>query len=175
MTFVRWPDWLALGQLVREQTAQFVKAAQAGKKTSYSMAGRLQLSRSGWLVLSVPKALVRGAFDALQEPGLELPDQDAFIPVMTAEEVQRIGADNITERGHIFRYTLGKVQEVSQPSWKDIGKVWWIVVHSPQLEQLRRSYGLPSLLQEGKVPFHITIGLRRTHVIRKNPNHTKLK
>lgn len=174
MTFVRWPDWLALAQILQEQVAQFIKSAQTKAQVSYSMAGRLQLNRSGWLVLSVPKALVRGAFDALQEPGLELPDQDVYIPVMTAEEVRKIGPDRISERGHVFRYTLDKVQEVSSNRSADISKVWWILVRSPQLEQLRRSYGLPSLLQEGKVPFHITIALRRRRVIHDDPNHTKL-
>src|SRR5579872_2585714 len=40
---------------------------------AYSLAGRLVGTKSGWIVLEVPMALVRGAFDALHEPGVEMP------------------------------------------------------------------------------------------------------
>ena len=45
----------------------------ATPKAVYSLAGRLYLSKSGWLLLDVPAAFVRGLFDALHEPGAELP------------------------------------------------------------------------------------------------------
>jgi hypothetical protein len=74
----------------------------------YNMSGRLYLAKSGWLLLSVPNAFVRGVFDALTAPGAELPttglmnvpnvDGDvlnAHISVMTPDEVESIGADKI--------------------------------------------------------------------------------
>jgi hypothetical protein len=48
-------------------------ASAARPELSYSLRGRLYASSSGWLLLSVPNALARGAFDALNEPGVELP------------------------------------------------------------------------------------------------------
>jgi hypothetical protein len=41
--------------------------------TNYPLSGRLHLSKSGWLLLSVPNALVRGVFDALTAPGRNYP------------------------------------------------------------------------------------------------------
>ena len=94
--------------------------------TSYPLSGRLYLSKSNWLLLSVPNALVRGVYDALSAPGAELPlagtmnvpnvKEDllnAHISVMTAEEVEQVGADKINERGHMFSYTLGPMTEIT--------------------------------------------------------------
>ena len=80
--------------------------------TSYPLSGRLYLAKSGWLLLSVPNALVRGVFDALTAPGAELPTAgvmnvpnvdaqlvNAHISVLTAAEVAAIGADKINESG----------------------------------------------------------------------------
>ena len=41
---------------------------EAGTPVStYALSGELYASNSGWILLSVPNALVRGAFDALNE------------------------------------------------------------------------------------------------------------
>jgi hypothetical protein len=91
---------------------------------NHYLSGRLYLSKSGWLLLSVPNALVRGVFDAMTATGAELPTMSAFkgeaadkdllnahITVMTGDEVAQIGADKINERGHHFHYALGQVRE----------------------------------------------------------------
>jgi hypothetical protein len=141
---------------------------------SYSLAGKLYVSKSGWLLLSVPNALVRGAFDALDEPGVELPMNsdgllNAHISVMRPEEVQQLGgADKVTERGHSFRYTLGPVEEVVPSGWKEMSKVWYIRVNSPALQDLRRSYGLSPRPRDNDFAFHITIGRRRKSVLYHN-------
>jgi hypothetical protein len=172
----RYPDYFTLGQVLYEDVLHHVKSAMAKSagtpKLSYSMAGRLYLSKSGWLLLTVPAALVRGIFDALHEPGLELPPSqngtlNAHISVMRPDEIAAIGGpDKIVERGHIFRYTLGPVYEVEPAGWENIGKVWLVEVHSPELERLRRSYGLSSLPNGGKYKFHITVAVRRRNVLR---------
>lgn len=160
----------AIGWLNREKCAN----------TNYYLAGRLYVARSGWLLLSVPNALVRGVFDALTAPGAELPLAGAFdvegtkptllnahISVMTAEEVKKIGADNITERGHTFHYGIGPVREISPKNADKISRVWAIEVASPELAALRKSYGLTPLIN-GDHKFHITVAIRRTNVLRFN-------
>ena len=156
-----------------------IKSSQSAT-TSYQLAGRLYVAKSGWLLLSVPNALVRGVFDALHAPGVELPlagamnvpnvDKDllnAHVSVMTAAEVESIGADNINERGHTFRYTLGPVKEVPVSNIDGVSRVWFIQVASPELTALRKSYGL-SPKMKGDEPFHITVALRRRNVMRDN-------
>jgi len=156
---------------------------RAGDKqaaTGYPLAGRLYLAKSGWLLLSVPNALVRGVFDALVEPGVELPTAGVFnvpnvdahivnahISVMTADEVASIGADNISERGHMFGYTLAGLKEIDVKNVDGVSKVWAVQVTSQPLAALRKSYGLPPL-PNGDHPFHITVAARRKGVLLDN-------
>jgi hypothetical protein len=157
--------------------AWLTKAGAVG--TNHYLTGRLYISKSGWLLLSVPNALVRGVFDAMTAPGAELPTMSAFkgeasdkellnahISVMTDEEVEQIGADKINERGHHFHYALGQVREFS-PKTESLSRVWAIQVASPELAALRKSYGL-SPLPNGDHQFHITCAVRRKNVLGPN-------
>jgi hypothetical protein len=150
------------------------KAASVPVKTD-ALSGRLYFSKSGWLLLSVPNALGQGAFDALDEAGVELPTSDttgrynAHITVMRPEEIAQIGGpEKITERGHSYRYSLGAVHEVEPKKWDGVSKVWYIEVDSQDLRELRRSYGLTPLPNENKHQFHITFGVRKTRVLQSN-------
>lgn len=164
--------------LAREQ-AFYTAAHDCVKKasdatTTHALSGELYASKSGWILLSVPNALVRGAFDALNEPGVELPPQssgklNAHISVMRPDEIERIGGvDKVSERGHHFHYTLGPVQEASPAGWDEMSKVWFIQVRSTELQDLRKAYGLSPRPNDNKFDFHITIGVRRKNVLRHN-------
>jgi hypothetical protein len=141
---------------------------------TYSLSGQLYLAESGWIMLSVPNAMVHGVFAAMNELGVELPPGpdgkfNAHISVMRPEEIKSFGgADKVTERGKQFAYSLGRTYAVSPANWPGVSKVWYIKVTSPELQQLRRSYGLSSLPNEGKYDFHITVAIRRTNVLRAN-------
>lgn len=144
--------------------------------TTHALSGELYLSRSGWVLLNVPNALVRGAFAALNEPGAELPPSgpdgqlNAHISVMRPEELEAVGltGESIKERGKHFKYTLGPVQEVVPAGWDAMSKCWFIRVSSPELKQLRRTYGLTPLPHNDEYDFHITIGVRRKGVLGTN-------
>lgn len=148
--------------------------------TNHPLSGRLYLAKSGWLLLSVPNALVRGVYDAMVAPGAELPRAgvlnvpnvaadllNAHISVFTADEVRQIGHTNINERGHAFNYSLGALKEIDVKNVAGVSKVWAITVSSPELSALRKSYGLPPL-PNGDQPFHITVAVRRKHVLKDN-------
>lgn len=147
--------------------------------TQHPLAGRLYLAKSGWLLLSVPNALVRGLYDALTAPGAELPRAgvmnvpnvsgellNAHISVMTADEVKKVGADKINERGHMFGYALGTLKEIDVRNVDGVSRVWALQVSSPGLAALRKSYGLSPLPNDH--PFHITIAVRRKKVLQDN-------
>ncbi|NDG04753.1 MAG: hypothetical protein EB121_05315, partial [Alphaproteobacteria bacterium] len=119
-------------------------------------------------------------FDALTAPGAELPTAgvmnvpnvaedilNAHISVMTAAEVEKIGPDNINERGHMFGYSLGALKEITPKSVDGVSKIWAIQISSPALAALRRSYGLSSL-PNGDHQFHITVAARRTKVLQES-------
>lgn len=142
----------------------------------HALAGKLYLSQSGWLLMSVPNAIGRGAFDALRANGAELPVKDfdaseatynAHVSVMTQDEVAQIGAHRLTERGHDFHYTLGAVKELAPDGWEGVSKVWVIEIQSPALKALRKSYGLTPL-PNGSHEFHITFAVRRKKVLQNN-------
>lgn len=147
---------------------------QAGVPTTvHALTGRLYLSESGWLLLDVPNAVVRGLFDALHEPGIELPLRDgrlnAHVTVMRPEELQQLGGpEKVTERGHSYRYSLGPTRVVEPDGWKDVSKCWFVEIRSPELEALRRSYGLTSLPNDGKHQLHLTIAVRKKKVLHGN-------
>jgi hypothetical protein len=153
---------------------QSAKQAAASSSTCYGMSGKLYLSESGWILLSVPNALVRGAFAALDEPGIELPTDDdgklnAHISVFRPGELEQVGgAHKITERGKDFSYRLGAIRSVVPPDWKGVSRVWFIEVHSPELKKLRKTYGLLPLPHEGRHQLHVTFALRRTGVLGSN-------
>lgn len=138
----------------------------------YALAGKLYLSSSGWLMLSVPNALAKGAFDALQEPGVELPPSgpdasfNAHISVARPEELAAIGGgDKISERGHTFRYNIGRIRTTTPAGWPEMSRVWFIEVKSPELEQLRKSYGLSAKPKDNQYEFHISFAVRRRRVL----------
>lgn len=149
---------------------------QAGDtQLSYGLKGKLYKSKSGWILMQVPNALVRGAFEALAEPGIELPPSgsdgrlNAHVSVIRPEELDTIGgADQITERGQEFAYTLGSVRTVTPHGWSGMSKCWMIDVKSPDLEKLRKSYGLTAKPNDNKFNFHITIAVRKKNVLGPN-------
>lgn len=156
---------------VGEAIAHLTKAGAAVK--THALSGELYATPDNWVLLRVPNALVRGAFDALDENGASLPlyngKLNAHVSVFRPEEVDQIGGvGKITERGHHFHYTLGPVKEVQPSGWTEMSRVWFIEVESPELQQLRKSYGLSALPKDGKHPFHVTIAVRRKHVLRPN-------
>ena len=138
----------------------------------YGLQGRLILSESGFLLLTVPNALVRGLYDALGEPGIELPSSRSFgrlnahVTVMRPSEVKQIGADKISERGKSFSYRLGRTRSVVPSGWKGMSRVYLIDVISPELRQFRRSYGLTPLPNDQRL--HITFATRRKGVLNAN-------
>jgi hypothetical protein len=146
----------------------------AAPEVSQELSGVLYLAASDWLLLSVPNALGQGAFSALSAPGIQLPTDDngrynAHISVIRPEELESIGgAQKIKERNHRFHYTLGPVKKVRPAEWDGVEQVWFIEVHSPELERLRRSYGLSSLPNKDKYKFHITFAIRKSGVLGKN-------
>lgn len=150
------------------------KHAGTDSKTSYDMAGRLYLSDKGWLLLSVPNALMHGTFATIQEPGVELPpppgdkgSPSAHISVMRPSEIEEhIGdPDKISERGHAFRYTLGPLKSFQPDGWEDISRCWVIQIKSPELEKLRKSYGMTNKPHDNKFEYHITVACRRKRVL----------
>lgn len=167
------PDFSAEYHAIGHAHGLLEKAGGTPTK-AFVLTGRLYLSKSGYLLLSVPNALGRGAFDALDESGAELPSgpdgspYNAHLTVMLPWEIEQIGgAEKISERGHEQAYCLGPVVEIEPAGWKDVSRCWAIQVESTDLKNLRKSYGLTPL-PNGDHEFHITFGIRRKKILQNN-------
>lgn len=131
------------------------------------LVGELYASSSGWIMLSAPNAFLRGIFSSLHVPGVELPTNDkglfnAHITVMRPEEVARIGGvDKIRERGRHFSYQLGPIRSVEPEGWPEVERCWFVSIISPELENLRKSYGLAPLPDGNRKRFHATFAIRK--------------
>jgi hypothetical protein len=171
---------LALGARLAKQAADATPATpdapDDGPVPAYNLAGTLYLASTGWLLLGVPNALVYGIYAAMREPGASLPPGpgpggrlNAHVTVMRPEELARVGGpDRVTERGKQFHYSLGRLVTVEPASWQGVDRVWMVTVHSPELQALRRSYGLSSLPNGGRHAFHVTVAVRRRGVLARN-------
>ena len=134
----------------------------------HALAGRLQAGPNGNLELTVPSSLIKGVFDALDEPGAEFVVRNSrtecAIKVMTKEEVDKLGGvSHISERGHSYHYTLGPIVEL--PATGDYDKLWAISIKSNDLEDIRKSYGLETSPQLG---FYIPVGCKKKRVTEDN-------
>lgn len=140
---------------------------------AYAMSGMLYVGDKGFACLSVPNALVRGVFTAIDEPGIELPPGtkglDAHITVMRPEEIAAFGGpEKLTERGKRFHYRLGGLVAAVPEGWPNMAKVWMLRVYSPELQALRKSYGLSPLPNDNRFDFHITVAVRKRGVLGRN-------
>jgi len=153
----------------------------ADTETVYNLGGKLFYAEdTDYLMLSVPNALVHGVFAAMVEPGVELPlfstgkPLSAHITVMTPTDLAAIGgAGKVKERGQQFRYSLGRLKQVRPDGWPGVVRCFFVTVHSPELQALRRSYGLSALPRDGQGEFHITTGIIRRGVLGNNTTAKK--
>lgn len=148
----------------------------AAQQNVNNMAGRLYASaETGYVLLSVPNAIVHGARSAINAQGVEPPPAHggsyrAHITVMRPEEVSQVGGlGRINERGQSFHYRITGFKEIAPSGWPEMSRVWVFTVKSPELERLRKSYGLSATPKNGEYPFHITVAVRRKKVLQRGP------
>lgn len=165
------PAWVAaldtIGRFLVKDAAD-----PSGPEPAYDLGGMLQHS-GGRIILSVPNGLAHAIVGDMVEPGVELPPGDdggkfnAAVVVMSEEDLDAIGgADHVDERGKQFRYTIGRLY-AEDVTWPGISRVWYLRVHSPELQTLRRSHGLPSLPPDSN-DFHVVVAVRRRGVLARN-------
>lgn len=80
----------------------------------------------------------------------------AHITVIYPGEVKKYKIRAIQESGEIISFTPKTCQIVHPPHWEGIQEVYFVTVEAPDLEKLRKKYGLP----KQEYDFHITIGVK---------------
>jgi hypothetical protein len=133
----------------------------------YNLAGMFYVSTlqdEPWGLLSVPNALLRGVFDAMDEPGIELPFNkdgklDAHLTVFSPQDIKLLGGPEVlvNDRGKTFHYTLGRLVALEPQGESASSKIFVLRCYAPELQVLRRSHGLSSLPHNGEWDFHLTV------------------
>jgi hypothetical protein len=144
------------------------------KRSAVKFKGLLQLSSSGHLIVTVPAALIRGLYDSLADPGLSLPRVTdgggvrSGIVVMTPAEVEEVGGPaKIVDRGKTFSFEFGDFFISPADGWAGVSKCWHWHVKSTELQELRKTYGLPTKI-EGLYDFSLIVAYRKTGVLGLN-------
>jgi hypothetical protein len=126
--------------------------------------GVLKMNHKGFVCVDVDDDYIHDLILFIEQEGFVEPpyfDGDglygAHISVMYESEVKKYGIKEVEEVGEIIPFTLKGCQIVHPRGWKQMDKVYVIVVDAPELAKIRKKYGLP----ESKHPFHITIGVKQ--------------
>lgn len=118
---------------------------------------------NGFVYVDVDDSYVYELIQFIEKSGFQKPpyfgDADlvgAHITVIYPNEMQEYSLEQISEAGATIYFQPVECKLVTNPNSKEIDQAYFIVVDSPQLEQIREKYGLPN--REYK--FHITIGVK---------------
>lgn len=124
------------------------------------MRGKFTCNQKGgsYAILEIPEGFVEPIYKAIHEEGMQKPDDAPHISVMTDDELEEIGKENIQEDGQEFEFILGNVESCDPDGWDEMEKVVFVQCKSPELEALREKYGLTPLVH-GDHDFHITLGV----------------
>jgi len=121
--------------------------------------------RDGFVYIKVDDRFIHDIFPLLTQPQIKKPAYfrradapGAHISVFYETESKKIGS--VAEIGMIFNFEVIELRSVAIQKGKD---VFLIAVKAPELEALRRKYGLQPLLQGHD--FHITVAIRQTQKI----------
>lgn len=161
--------------LLHDAGSLLYKSAESSPEIAMALSGQLYAASTNEMRMAVPIALVRGIFSAMREPGVTAASLQTegelhpHVTALSAEEVEDLGGkEKIRERGKQFGYTLGRLRAIDTPEIPGVARVWYLVVHSPELQELRRSYGLSSLPGRGADDFHVVVAVRKSGVLSRN-------
>ena len=151
------------------------QAAEA--KETVALTGELYRKKN-WVMLDVPNGVVHGLFQALDEPGIEIPPTHgrayywAHVSVLRPGDIEQIEAEDKLsalnrQLGHRFSYQLGPLMTCKPDGWEEMERVWFVEVKSPELESLRTNLGLTKRPKNNEHQFHITVAVRRASQVAK--------
>lgn len=134
----------------------------AGHREKAWLSGTLHRTHDGFVYLNVSNDIINGFFRGLDEEGVVQPPYrepkyngiGAHISVMDPEEME---GRTLSELGKKFKYQVSGIFTVD-PQRGKMQRIWALEVQSPELEELRRRYGLPPKLRGHD--FHITFAVR---------------
>jgi len=140
---------------------------KAKKFKEVNLKGKLQQAPNGFTYLKIPNALINSLFAIVDEEDIVKPPYDqkkynsigAHVTVIYDEEVKENDLE-IKEIGEEFNFTLGEFKSTHPDGWDEVEEVYFVQIHSPELEALRKSYGLSKKVSGHE--FHITVAVEKS-------------
>ncbi len=150
----------------RSRLASFEKGLFRFAKSAKDvvLTGCLKQTKDGFVYVDIPNSVFKGFLPLLD--GAEKPPKDdkhedigAHITVIKKKEIKENDI-LFKDKDKEVKYTIKGLEEVEDPDgWDEMQKVWFVTVDSPDLEKIRKSYGLPSKIKNHN--FHITVGVKK--------------
>jgi len=139
---------------------------KAQKLKEVQLKGKLKMTDDGFVYLEINDDLIKGLLPMIDEDDVKKPPYEqkqynsvgTHVSVMYGDEVN----DNdlkIQEVGNEYNFKLGDFKSVNPKGWDEMKKVYFLQIHSEELEKLRKKYDLPAKLNGHE--FHITIGVEK--------------
>jgi len=134
------------------------------KVVQFEQKGILKQKDNGYLYVEVSRDFIAEALPLIEAQGKLVPPRHytskkgigAHISVMYENEQIMNEIWEIKELGQEFTFTVMELRTVKLNTDNKMKKLWLLAVAAPELEKLRESYGLSSMLKGHD--FHITIG-----------------
>jgi DNA-directed RNA polymerase beta subunit len=185
LTINQFKEWLDKGNQNKpapdfvQKKAQTPESSNAKNRKRPFFLGTIRCDDSvaskPWVYVEVDQGIADSALKALQDEGIDIEKSPhgAHITVLRNDEakemIEKYGKSRWKTRcgnGTKVRFSLSNAMvNLSPKGWKDVTKVWFLEVHSQQLQGYRMALGLPPkpLNEKGKgtFEFHITVGIRR--------------
>jgi uncharacterized protein YciU (UPF0263 family) len=126
--------------------------------------GKLKQTDDGFVYLDINDDLMKGLFPLIDKDGIDKPpyfnkkfnEVGAHVSIISGNE---IGDSKIKEVGKDFNFELGDFKSTDPDGWDEMKKVYFVQIHSKELEDLRAKYGLTK--KKDGHEFHITIAVEK--------------
>ena len=138
---------------------------EAQQMKSVPLKGIIRKTDDGFIYVDISNNVINGLFSLIDEEGIEKPpysDEEydnigAHISVMKEDELKE--DEEFSDFGKEITFKLDKFFSVEPKTWDEVERVWCIKVVSPDLEKLRKKYGLAKKFHGHD--FHITVAVKK--------------
>ena len=137
------------------------------RKRMVDLKGVLKKTPDNFVYINIPNNIVNGLVLLLDSEEVEKPPYDlksfnrvgAHISIIGIDEYEDHDLGEIKEIGQEFNFRFKGLRKVDPEGWDEMSQVYFIEVESPELEKLRKRYGLSKLIDGHQ--FHITVGVEK--------------
>ena len=139
------------------------RTVKVARKVSVPLKGVLKQQPNGWVYVNVSNDVIHGLYSLIAEEGVEKPPyfNDGGVGAhISAIHESELKDKEFKDVGREVTFKLGPMVSVEPEGWKDMERVYFIEVDSPDLEKIRQKYGLPKTYKGLGHSWHITVGTR---------------